>query len=74
MPGCLDDASNALVLQRRRGRKLLRKQRSVSKLLIWVHTSDGGRLRDWATKLTVLLDRLIEQNKVLLMWRQVQVL
>jgi hypothetical protein len=74
VPGGLDDACNSLVLQRRRGRELLRKQRLVTMLLVWVHTSDGGRLRDAATRLTVLIDRLIEQDEVLLMWRQIQVL
>jgi hypothetical protein len=38
-----------------------------------IHTSVGGRLRDRAAvRLTVLLDRLIEQDEVLLMKRQIQ--
>jgi len=70
----LDDASNSLVLQRRRGRDLLlRKQGLVTMLLICVYTSVGGRLRDRAIMLTKF-DRLIEQDEVLLMRRQIQVL
>jgi hypothetical protein len=69
VPSGLDDASNALVLQGRRGRDLLlREQRLMTMLLVLIYTSVGGRLRDGATRLT-LLDRLIEQDEVLLMRR-----
>lgn len=73
MPGCLDDVRNSLVLQRRRRRGLLREER-LTRLLTEIHTSVGGRLAGWAIKLTGLLDRLIEQDKVLLMGRQIQML
>jgi len=74
VPSSLDDASNPLVLQGRRGRDLLlRKQRLMTMLLILIYTSVGGRLRDRAIRLT-MIDRLIEQDKVLLMGRQIQVL
>lgn len=70
MPCGLDDASNALVLQRWRGRGLLlREERLVTMLLNSIHTSVGGRLRDRAVRLTEGLDRLIEQDEVLLMRR-----
>ena len=38
-----------------------------------IYTSVGGRLRDRAIRLT-MFDRLIEQDEVLLMGRQVQML
>jgi len=44
-------------------------------MLLWlVYTSDGGRLRDRALVRLTMIDRLIEQDKVLLVRRQIQVL
>lgn len=74
VPSGLDDVCNSLVLQRRRRRGLLREEELVAMLLISIHTSVGGVLREGATRLTVLFDRLIEENKVLLMWRQIEML
>ncbi len=73
MPCGLDDAGNTVVLQRRRGRELLREQWLVAMLLICVYTSVGGRCGG-TTRLTVWFDRLIEQDKVLLLRGQIQVL
>lgn len=70
----LNDACNTLVLQRRRGRGLLRKKRLGTLMLIQMYTSAGGRLRDRTVRLTAWFDRLIEQDKVLLLWRQIQML
>lgn len=73
MPCGLDDAGNSLVLQRRR-RGLLRVELLAAMLLVGlVYTSVGRRLRDRAIRWT-LFDRLIEQDEVLLVRRQVQML
>jgi hypothetical protein len=74
VPSGLDDVCNSLVLQRRRCRGLLREKELATMLLISIHTSVGGVLQDRATRLTVLFDRLIEQNKVLLIGRQIEML
>lgn len=71
VPCCVDDVCNSLVLQRRRGRGLLRKELGTM-LLISVHNS-GGVLRDGAIMLRVF-DRLIEQDKVLLVVWQIELL
>jgi hypothetical protein len=47
---------------------------SLLVLMMVDHTSVGRRLRDRAVRLTMLLGRLVEQDKVLLMRRQVQML
>ena len=70
----LNDACNTLVLQRRRGRGLLRKELLGTLMLIQMYASVGGRLRDRAVRLTAWFDRLIEQDKVLLLRRQIQML
>jgi hypothetical protein len=70
----LNDACNTLVLQRRRGRGLLRKELLGTLMLIQSCTSVVGRLRDGTVRLTAWFDRLIEQDKVLLLWGQVQML
>lgn len=62
----LDEICNSRVLQRRRSRGLLRKELLAAMLLISIHTSVGGVLGSRAIRLTVLLDRLIEQDEVLL--------
>src|SRR3954452_13282678 len=78
VPCGLDDVGNSLVLQRRRRGLLLmliREQRLAAILLAGiVYTSVGGRLRDRAVVRLTLFDRLIEQDEVLLVRRQVQVL
>lgn len=73
VPCGLDDVGNSLILQGRR-RGLLREKRKVAMLLAGlVYTSVGGRLRGRAVRLT-MFDRLIEQDEVLLVRRQVQML
>jgi hypothetical protein len=42
--------------------------------MMLAHTSAGGRLGNRAVRLTFLLDRLVEQDEVLLLGRQPQVL
>lgn len=75
MPSGLDDAGNALVLQRRRREGgLLREERLSAVLLSCVYTSVGGRLRGLTTRLTERLGRLREQDKVLMLGRQIEVL
>lgn len=69
----LDDAGNTLILQRRRGRGLLLKELLWAMLLSCVYTSVGGRLRGRSVRLT-WFDRLIEQDKVLLLRGQIQML
>lgn len=71
MPCCLDDLSNSLILQVRSGRS--GRYLVLLVLLVLMLTSYGGRLRDRAVRLMTLRWR-IEQDKVLLMWRQIQML
>ncbi len=62
---------------RRRGRgraRLVELRLVAAESLLTDYTSVGRRLGDRAVRLTVLLDRLIEQDKVLLMRGQVQML
>ena len=74
VPCSLDDVCNALVLQRRR-RRLLREQMLSVMLLLagLIYTLVGRRLRDRAIRLT-MLDRLVEQDEVPLVGREIEVL